>query len=313
MDRASATAAGSGAEVAPAPRFFVPHPATWRLRSGSLDLGRFRVMGILNTTPDSFSDGGELVTVEAAVDRAATMVADGADLLDVGGESTRPGAEPLSVEEELSRVVPVVAALAARFDVPLSVDTRSAVVARACVGAGASVVNDVSGLVHDPGMAAAVADTGAGVVLMHMRGDPATMGALARYGDVVADVRRELGGALDRARAAGVPDEAVVVDPGLGFAKTAAHNWEILGRLDELLALGRPLLVGPSRKRFLGQLLGVPPRERATGTAAACMMAYLLGSRIFRVHDVRPVVEALSVAEAVMTAGGRDLGRGRAP
>lgn len=302
MAGSAAAEAGSGARTTPAPRLVVPEPTAWRLPGRTLDVGVPRVMGIVNLTPDSFSDGGDLPTLEAALARAAAMVEHGADLLDVGGESTRPGAAAIPPEEQLRRILPFVREAAIRFDVPLSVDTRSAAVARVALEAGASVVNDVSGLAHDPDMGAAVAAAGAGLVLMHMRGEPATMAGHARYGDVVAEVRSELGQALARAREAGVPDDRIVLDPGLGFAKDASHNWTLLARLHELLALGRPLLLGPSRKRFLGELLAVPPAERAVGTAAACAMGYLAGARIFRVHDVRAVVEALRVVRAVAGA-----------
>ncbi|MBW3535916.1 MAG: dihydropteroate synthase [Gemmatimonadetes bacterium] len=303
--------AGSGGSTAPAPRFVVPGADRWRLRDRSLDLGRPRIMGIVNLTPDSFSDGGELSGPEAALERAAAMVEDGADVLDVGGESTRPGAEGVADAEQIRRILPFVREAVARFPVPLSVDTRSAAVARAALEAGASIVNDVSGLAHDPSLGRVVAESGAGLVLMHMRGEPSTMTERARYRDVVVEVRDELRGAMDRALAAGVDAERVVVDPGLGFAKTAAHNWTLLRRLDELLDLGRPLLVGPSRKRFLGDLLGVPARERQVGTAATCVLAYLAGARVFRVHDVRPVAQALRVAMAVAgTHETRDVSTG---
>lgn len=301
MAGGTAVAAGSRGSTTPAPRFVVPEVDRWLLPTGPLDLREPRIMGIVNLTPDSFSDGGELATLDAALDRAAAMIEDGAHLLDVGGESTRPGAAAVPDAEQIRRILPFVREAAARFDAPLSVDTRSAAVARAALEAGASIVNDVSGLAHDPALGRAVAESGAGLVLMHMRGDPATMGDRARYGDVVEEVRDELRGALERARAAGVDDRRVVLDPGLGFAKDGPHNWSLLRRLDALLDLGRPLVVGPSRKRFLGDVLGVPPAERHVGTAAACVLAYLAGARIFRVHDVRPVAQALKVAAA--TAG----------
>ena len=258
-------------------------------------------MGILNVTPDSFSDGGELAGGPArALERGCAMVEAGAALLDVGGESTRPGAAPVSEAEERARVIPVIEALARELDVPVSVDTRKAGVARAALAAGARVVNDVSGLNHDPALADVVAEGGAGLVLMHMRGEPADMMGHARYHDVVAEVRDELSASVARARAAGVPDSAIVVDPGLGFAKTAEHNLIVIRRLAELEALGQPILVGPSRKSFLGRILDVPPAERVIGTAAACVAAYLAGARIFRVHDVAPVAQALKVAEAIV-------------
>ena len=274
----------------------------WRLAGGrALDTSRPLVMGILNVTPDSFSDGGELAGGPArALERGCAMVEAGAALLDVGGESTRPGAAPVSEAEERARVIPVIEALARELDVPVSVDTRKAGVARAALAAGARVVNDVSGLNHDPALADVVAEGGAGLVLMHMRGEPADMMGHARYHDVVAEVRDELSASVARARAAGVPDSAIVVDPGLGFAKTAEHNLIVIRRLAELEALGQPILVGPSRKSFLGRILDVPPAERMIGTAAACVAAYLAGARIFRVHDVAPVAQALKVAEAIV-------------
>jgi len=274
----------------------------WRLAGGRvLDTSRPLVMGILNVTPDSFSDGGELAGGPAhALERGRAMVDAGAALLDVGGESTRPGAAPVSEAEERARVIPVIEALTRELDVPVSVDTRKAGVTRAALAAGARVVNDVSGLNHDPTLADVVAEGGAGLVLMHMRGEPADMMGHARYHDVVAEVRDELSASVARARAAGVPDSAIVVDPGLGFAKTAEHNLIVIRRLAELEALGQPILVGPSRKSFLGRILDVPPAERVIGTVAACVAAYLAGARIFRVHDVAPVAQALQVAEAIV-------------
>lgn len=274
----------------------------WCIGSRILSTSRPLVMGILNLTPDSFSDGGELPHVEAALQRAARMVEEGAHILDVGGESTRPGALPVSPDEEIRRVVPVVKALCRAFSLPVSVDTRKASVAQAAFDAGAEIVNDVSGFTFDPELPRAAAEAGAGVVLMHMRGTPADMGTHTGYGDVVAEVRQELQGAVERALEAGVSPEAIVVDPGLGFAKTHEQSLTLLGTLDGLTELGFPVLVGPSRKRFLGELLGVPPQERAVGTAAACLMAYLGGARIFRVHDVLPTVEALRVGMAVREA-----------
>jgi len=292
--------AGAGAPPASGPRFSrEAAPAVWALPGGPLSLDRPRIVGVLNRTPDSFSDGGELDTVEAAVERAGTMVEEGADLLDVGGESTRPGAPPVGLEEELRRVLPVVERLSGRFGVPVSVDTRKAEVARRAVEAGAAVVNDVSGLSHDPGMAAAVADAGVGLVLMHMRGTPRTMERRTGYDDVVDDVLSELGRALSRAREAGIPDERIVLDPGLGFAKTAEQSLVLLRETARFVELGRPVLVGPSRKSFLGAVLGAPPGDRLEGTLAACVIAYAGGARLFRVHDVGPVARALRVARAV--------------
>jgi dihydropteroate synthase len=273
----------------------------WRLAGGrTLDTSRPQVMGILNVTPDSFSDGGELTGDSGrAVTRAHAMVEAGAALLDVGGESTRPGAAPVSEREEIRRVLPVIEALVRDLPVPVSVDTRKAGVARAALAAGAALVNDVSALAHDPAMAETVAAADAGLVLMHMRGEPADMMERAVYQDVVREVTRELGQAVARARAAGVREDAVAVDPGIGFAKTAEHNLALLNRLAELTELGYPILVGPSRKSFLGRILDVPPAERVIGTVAACVAAYRGGARVFRVHDVAPVFQGLRVAEAI--------------
>ena len=270
-------------------------------------------MGILNLTPDSFSDGGLVRDVDHALERARAMVGAGADLIDVGGESTRPGADAVTVEEELARVLPFLFAAASALGVPLSIDTRRAAVARAAIDAGAAVVNDVSGLGHDPEMGALIAERGVGVVLMHMRGDPASMMERASYRDLLGEVRSELGAAAERALRAGVRPGRVVLDPGLGFAKNAQQSLILLRRLDELGSLGFPLLVGPSRKSFLGEVLRLPPRERAVGTAAACVLAYLHGGRVFRVHDVEPVAQALAVAHAVMSAGAEGSGGGGRP
>lgn len=293
---------GTGAGMGSGPPSCSGGPPSWRVRGGEIPLGAPVVMGIVNLTPDSFSDRRRPRDVEEALDHARAMVAAGAHLVDVGGESTRPGARNVPEREELERVLPFLRRAAGEVGVPLSVDTRKAGVARAALDAGAAVVNDVSGLAHDPRMGSVVAEAGAGVVLMHMRGDPATMEALARYADVRAEVTTELAEAVARARAAGVDDRALVLDPGIGFAKTAAQSLEILSDLSPLRALGFPILVGPSRKSFLGAVLGVPPQERAAGTAAACVVAYLGGARIFRVHDVEPVAQALAVAHAIATA-----------
>jgi len=263
-------------------------------------------MGILNLTPDSFSDGGTLPTLEAVLRRAEWLVARGADLLDLGGESTRPGAEPVSVAEELDRVLPAVEALRARFDLPLSIDTRKSEVAALALRAGATIVNDVSGLRFDPGMAPLVAAEGAGLVLMHSRGTPADMRERAQYRVVEEEVASELAGCLRVALGAGISPPAIVLDPGIGFAKTASQSLRLLSHLDSLLVLGFPLLIGVSRKSFLGELLGGAPQERDGGTAAASLMAYLAGARIFRVHDPAPTREALRVAAAILAPRSSD-------
>ena len=276
----------------------------WRLRAHTFELDRRPIVaGILNVTPDSFSDGGRFRDAGPALARAREMVAQGADLVDVGGESTRPGSAGVSADEELARVLPVVRAIKDALAIPVSVDTRKAAVARDVLAAGADAVNDVSAL-GDPEMAAVVAESGAGLVLMHMRGTPETMQTLTRYDDVADEVARELCGPLRRALAAGIEAERIVVDPGVGFAKTAEQNLALIARLDVLRErLGRPVLLGPSRKAFIGALLGgVPAEERDFGTVGACVAGLAAGARIFRVHEVRAAREALDVADAVFRA-----------
>ncbi len=263
------------------------------------------LMGIVNATPDSFSDGGRFLEPGAAVDRALRLADEGADLVDVGGESTRPGAPPVPADEELRRVVPVVERLRARgFPLPISVDTAKGAVARAALAAGADLVNDVTGL-RDPELGRAVAAAGVPVVLMHTRGTPSDMATRAVYGDVVAEVAAELGEALGRAAAAGIPAEATVLDPGIGFAKTAEQSVALLARVGELRRLGRPLLVGPSRKSFIGKLAGgAPPEDRLPGTLAAVAWCVLAGVELLRVHDVAPARQAARVAAAIRDAAG---------
>ena len=261
------------------------------------------VMGIVNATPDSFSDGGLFLDAGAAIAQALRLADEGADLVDVGGESTRPGAAPVPDDEELGRVVPVIAALRARgFPLPISIDTRKAAVARAALDAGADLVNDVSGLA-DPSLARVVAEAGAPIVLMHSRGTPEDMQRRAVYGDVVQEVAAELEQALGRAAAAGIPRERTILDPGLGFAKTAEHNLVLLARLDELRALGRPILVGPSRKSFIGRIAGsAAPGDRLPGTLAAVTAAVVAGAELVRVHDVAAARQAALVAAAIRDA-----------
>lgn len=295
---------GTGADDPPGPPFSVPPlPTTWTVGDGALSLDEPVVMGILNLTPDSFSDGGELEDLSVALARAEAMVEAGAGILDVGGESTRPGAAEIPPEEEKRRILPFLREVAGQVPVPISVDTRKAEVARAALDAGATVVNDVSGLSHDPELAGVVARSEAGLVLMHMRGTPATMAGRARYDDLMGELEAELREAVERAEAAGVERGRVVVDPGIGFAKTPAQNLEVLDRLHGLASLGLPLLVGPSRKSFIGAVVDVPPETRVAGTVAACVMAYERGARLFRVHDVAPVVQGLRVAHAIRRAG----------
>lgn len=277
-----------------------PASLRWRTARRTIELHESGVVGIINVTPDSFSDGGLHFEVGSAVAAARAMREAGAFMLDVGGESTRPGARPPDESEELRRVVPVIERLAVEVGLPISVDTRRASVAKAAVAAGAEVINDVSGLTHDPQMVETAARLGAGVIIMHMRGEPDTMDSLAVYADVASDVARELAALRDRAVAAGIAREAIVVDPGFGFAKTSEQNFSLLARLGSIVELGHPVLVGPSRKRFLGAATGRGVNQRDAATAAACVAARLLGARLFRVHDVAGVVEALKVADAIM-------------
>ncbi len=277
----------------------------WHHATGTLALDQPRLLAIVNVTPDSFSDGGQATTVERAVALARRLVEEGADVLDVGGESTRPNAAPVPLAEEVRRVVPTVEALRRELpEVPISVDTVKAGVARAALAAGASIINDVSAFRLDAEMAAACAAGGAGVVLMHSRGTVGDMASFehAVYGpDLLADIVAELRVATDRARAAGLAANQVVVDPGLGFGKRTAHSVAILRGLDRLAALGYPVLVGASRKRFVGELSGVgEPRGRVAGTIAANVLALTRGARLFRVHDVAANREALATAWSIL-------------
>jgi dihydropteroate synthase len=263
------------------------------------------VMGVLNVTPDSFSDAGRHLDHDAAVEHGRRLVAEGAAIVDVGGESTRPGAEAVSTAEELERTVPVVERLAAGRDtgpagVRVSIDTTKADVAAAALSAGARIVNDVSALRFAPEIAGLVAGAGATCVLMHMQGEPRTMQADPRYDDVVSEVRAFLEERLAFAVAEGVPEEHVWLDPGIGFGKTVDHNLTLLARLDELAAIGRPLVIGTSRKSFLGRLTGRPVDERLAGTIATNVLALSRGARVFRVHDVAEVADALTVARAAL-------------
>jgi dihydropteroate synthase len=269
------------------------------LRGASVVLGeRTLVMGILNVTPDSFA-GGALPDAEAAVAEGLRLFEEGADWVDVGGESTRPGASPVASDEELRRVVPVIEGLRRRGCGPLSIDTTKAVVAEAALDAGADIVNDVSGFGYDPAMAGLVARRSVPAVLMHLRGGPAERHRAPAYRDVIGEVRAELDQALARASEAGVPREHTLVDPGIGFSKDASHSLETLRRLGELAALDRPLLVGPSRKSFIGRVLDLPVEERLLGTAGAVAACVLLGAHVVRVHDVREMLEVVRVCDAI--------------
>jgi len=278
-------------------------PRRWEIAGRALALDHPVLIGIVNVTPDSFSDGGRFSTVERAVAQAERLVAEGCELLDVGGESTRPGATPVAPAEEVARVAPVIEQLVRRGLGPVSVDTRKAAVARAALAAGAGVINDVSGLAFDPELARVVAEGGAGVIVMHMRGTPDTMDGLAVYRHVAAEVAAELGAATARAERAGVPRERIVVDPGFGFAKGAEQNFRLLDELATVVGLGYPVAVGPSRKRFLGAATGRPVEDRDRATAVACALAWERGARLFRVHDAALACEALRVAGATTGNG----------
>jgi len=261
------------------------------------------VMGVVNVTPDSFSDGGMFADAGAAVAHGERLAADGADVLDVGGESTRPGASPVGEQEELRRVVPVVERLATQAGPRVSIDTTKVAVARAALQAGARIVNDVSAFRAAPEMAELVAASGASCCLMHMLGEPRTMQERPRYGDVVSEVKAFLEERLAFAVAEGVPEQRIWLDPGIGFGKTVEHNLELLRRLDEIVAIGRPVAVGTSRKRFIGQLTGRPEGERVAGTVATLVLAFERGASVVRVHDVAEAVDALTVAAATVTPG----------
>jgi len=259
-------------------------------------------MGVLNVTPDSFSDGGRYLRPDRAATHAERMADAGADLIDIGGESTRPGALPVPLEEELRRVIPVIKRVATRCRLPISIDTSKAEVARRAIEAGAAMVNDVTALMGDPEMAGVVAGAGVPVVLMHMRGTPETMQRRPRYRALMEELLRFFRGRIDAALAAGIDRNRILIDPGLGFGKTVAHNLEILQQLERLARLRRPILVGPSRKSFLGRLTDQSVEQRLEGTAAAVTAAVLHGARVVRVHDVGVIRHFLDVLEAT-TAG----------
>ena len=256
-------------------------------------------MGVVNVTPDSFSDGGEFLAADAAVAHCRELLDEGADILDIGGESTRPGAEPVAADEELRRVLPVVEG-AAEMGARISIDTTKAEVARRAVAAGASIVNDVSAFRFDSELAGVVAEADTECCLMHMLGRPRTMQDDPRYEDVVADVKAFLEERLAFAVGEGVPEERIWLDPGIGFGKALDHNLELLRRLDEIVAIGRPVVVGTSRKSFLGKLTGKPEKDRLPGTIATNVLALTRGASVFRVHDVAEVAEALKVAAATL-------------
>jgi dihydropteroate synthase len=273
-------------------------------RGKVLDLGsRTHIMGILNVTPDSFSDGGRFADAEPALAHAREMAAAGADIIDIGGESTRPGAAPLAQEEELRRIIPLIECLSAELTVPISVDTYKSSVAKKAIEAGAAIVNDISGLRFSPDMANVVADTGVAVVIMHIKGTPRDMQQDPVYDDVVGQVMAYLEEGIEIAVKAGVGREKILIDPGIGFGKTLEHNLIILNRLEEFRALGRPILLGPSRKKFIGTILGVPePEQRVDGTAATVALGIERGARVLRVHDVAHMAQVAKMTDAIVRA-----------
>jgi dihydropteroate synthase len=268
---------------------------------------RTLIMGILNVTPDSFSDGGQFFTLDSAVARAEQMIAEGADMIDVGGESTRPGGVPVSAEEEIGRVVPVIEALVKRVNTPISVDTTKSEVARAALDAGAAIVNDISALRFDFYVADAVARAGAGLVLMHSRGTPATMHRLPPVADILEEVTHSLRASINMAERRGVKRESIVIDPGIGFGKSQEQNLELIAKLDQLIAAfpDYPLLIGTSRKSFIGRILAdengtpAPAEDRLHGTMATITAAILHGAHIVRVHDVKAALETIRLAESI--------------
>jgi len=276
----------------------MPRTLTWKHLTGEIVLKRTHVMGVLNVTPDSFSDGGRYLDPDVALLHGLEMADDGADIIDVGGESTRPGSDPIPAEEEWKRVRPVLEGLAQRSDVPLSIDTRKSEVAAKALRAGASIVNDVTAL-RDPKMVQVVARAGAGAILLHMRGEPKTMQERPEYRNVVDEIRSFLEERISKVAAGGVPREALAVDPGIGFGKTVEHNLQLLRGLDGLASLDRPIVVGVSRKSFIGNIAGGEPDERLPGSLVAATFAVLRGAHIVRAHDVYETVQAMRIIDAL--------------
>ena len=276
----------------------------WRCRDKILDLRqRTYVMGVLNVTPDSFSDGGWHYALDSALKRAIEMQAEGADIIDIGGESTRPGSQPVALDEELRRVIPVIERLRSQVAIPISVDTYKAQVAESALNAGADIVNDISGLRFHPGMASVIAKAGAGVVLMHIKGTPRDMQKDPHYNDLMAEIMAYLKECKQSALDAGIESEQIVIDPGIGFGKRLQDNFQILRELSKLTRLRCPILVGPSRKSFIGQTLGLPVEERLEGTAAAVAACVFNGANIVRVHDVKQMKRVVIIADAIVGKG----------
>ena len=272
----------------------------WRTSRRAISLENPVLMGVLTVTPDSFSDGGRFYQADAALRRIDELQRQGADIVDIGGESTRPGSASVTADEELRRVMPAVEAAVERFDLPVSVDTTKADVARAALDAGAEIINDISGLRFDPELASLAARSGAGLALMHIRGRPRSMQQDIHYDDLLGEIASELQESVDRALAAGCERDRIVIDPGIGFGKTAEQNLVAIDRLDRFRELGFPILIGPSRKSFIGKTLGLDVDDRLEATLAACVVALMRGARIFRVHDVAAARRALDMAEAII-------------
>lgn len=273
-----------------------------KIKGLRLSLGkRTYIMGVLNVTPDSFSERGEFFDRDRAVARAVEMASEGADIIDVGGESTRPGAEEISLGEELDRVIPVIEAVAKEVDLPISIDTRKSKVALEAVRLGAAIVNDISGLRHDPGMPALVAKYGVALIVMHMKGSPRDMQLDPVYEDLMGEVIEGLRGSIEIAKRSGISEGNIIIDPGIGFGKTLEHNLKILNNLSDLKVLGRPVCIGTSRKSFIGKVLGIDdPKERLAGTLAACAVSIMKGANILRVHDVKEVSQAARLVDSVL-------------
>ncbi|MCC8365166.1 dihydropteroate synthase [Xenorhabdus sp. PB61.4] len=269
-------------------------------RGSVLDLSHPQVMGILNVTPDSFSDGGTHNTLDTALRHAVSMIGEGATIIDVGGESTRPGADEVSEQEELDRVVPVIEALSRRFDVWISVDTSKAIVIQEAAKAGAHIINDIRSL-QEPNALEEAAKTGLPVCLMHMQGQPRTMQAEPHYFDVIAEVKAFLEAQIERCITAGIAKNNLIIDPGFGFGKNLSHNYQLLAQLKAFHHLGVPILAGMSRKSMIGQLLHVPPQERVTGSVACAVIAAMQGAQIIRVHDVKETVQAMQIVQATLS------------
>ncbi len=272
-----------------------------KYRGGSLVLGeKTQIMGILNTTPDSFSDGGRFLDPQVAIERALQMAEEGAQIIDIGGESTRPGSSSVSLEEEIKRVVPVVEKLAKNLDIPISIDSSKAEVAKRAIDVGADIINDISALRADDQMAKVVAKAGCPVILMHMKGIPSNMQQNPIYGSLVDEIVSSLEESIDIATEAGIDADNIIVDPGIGFGKTLSDNLQIINRADEFKVLGKPLLIGPSRKAFIGEILGDKEEDRMEGTLAACVLSIARGAHIIRVHDVKEAVRAAKISDAIL-------------